>query len=554
MAKNNKLKIIPLGGINEIGKNLTVFEYGNDIVVLDCGMAFPDDDMPGIDIVIPDITYLEKNRDKIRGIVLTHGHEDHIGGIPYFLKKINVPIYGTRLTLGLVECKLKEHRLLSKTKLIRVKSGDTVKLGSIHAEFIHTNHSIADAVAIALHTPVGVVLHSGDFKIDTSPIEGNMLDVARFGELGRKGVLALLSDSTNVERPGYTMSESTVGATFDDLFRHHDGRVIVATFASNVHRVQQIINAADRYGRKVAVSGRSMENVLEVAMNLGYMSIPAGTLISIDEIKKYRPEQLCIITTGSQGEPMSALSRMAFSDHKKVEIVRGDLVIVSASPIPGNEKPISNVINELFKKGAEVVYKSLENVHVSGHACQEELKLLISLVKPKYFIPVHGEYRHLKLHAALAERVGILAKNILQPDIGKVIELGPHSIRQTTSVPSGIVLVDGLGVGDVGNIVLRDRKHLAEDGIIVIAVTIAKKTGEILSGPDVLSRGFVYVRESEDLMEEAKQIARTALDKCVDQGATDWGSLKAALKNSMGDYIFTQTKRKPMIMPIIMEV
>jgi len=554
VAKNNKLKIIPLGGINEIGKNLTVFEYGNDIVVLDCGMAFPDDDMPGIDIVIPDITYLEKNRDKIRGIVLTHGHEDHIGGIPYFLKKINVPIYGTRLTLGLVECKLKEHRLLSKTKLIRVKSGDTVKLGSIHAEFIHTNHSIADAVAIALHTPVGVVLHSGDFKIDTSPIEGNMLDVARFGELGRKGVLALLSDSTNVERPGYTMSESTVGATFDDLFRHHDGRVIVATFASNVHRVQQIINAADRYGRKVAVSGRSMENVLEVAMNLGYMSIPAGTLISIDEIKKYRPEQLCIITTGSQGEPMSALSRMAFSDHKKVEIVRGDLVIVSASPIPGNEKPISNVINELFKKGAEVVYKSLENVHVSGHACQEELKLLISLVKPKYFIPVHGEYRHLKLHAALAERVGILAKNILQPDIGKVIELGPHSIRQTTSVPSGIVLVDGLGVGDVGNIVLRDRKHLAEDGIIVIAVTIAKKTGEILSGPDVLSRGFVYVRESEDLMEEAKQIARTALDKCVDQGATDWGSLKAALKNSMGDYIFTQTKRKPMIMPIIMEV
>ncbi|MBE7048076.1 MAG: ribonuclease J [Ruminococcaceae bacterium] len=554
MAKNQKLKIIPLGGLNEIGKNLTVFEFGNDIVVLDCGMAFPDDDMPGIDIVIPDITYLEKNRDKIRGIVLTHGHEDHIGGIPYFLKKINVPIYGTRLTLGLVECKLKEHRLLSKTKLMRVKAGDTVKLGSFRVEFIHTNHSIADAVAIALHTPVGVVLHSGDFKIDTTPIEGGMLDVARFGELGRKGVLALLSDSTNVERPGFTMSESTVGDTFDELFRNCNRRILVATFASNIHRVQQIINAAYQYGRKVAVSGRSMENVVEVAMNLGYMTVPEGVLISIDDINKYRPNQLCIITTGSQGEAMSALSRMAFSDHKKVEIVRGDMVIISASPIPGNERSISNVINELFKKGAEVIYKSLENVHVSGHACQEELKLLISLVKPKYFLPVHGEYRHLMLHAALAERAGINPKNIMLPEIGRVVEIGPNSIRQSGTVPSGVVLVDGIGVGDVGNIVLRDRKHLAEDGIIVVVVTIAKRTGEILAGPDVLSRGFVYVRESEDLMEEAKLVAHAALDKCADKKVTDWGGIKSCLKSSMSDYMYAKTKRKPMVLPIIMEV
>lgn len=554
MAKNQKLKIIPLGGLDEIGKNLTVFEFGNDIVVLDCGMAFPDDTMPGIDMVIPDITYLEKRRDKIRGIVLTHGHEDHIGGIPYFLKKINVPIYGTRLTLGLVECKLKEHHLLSKTKLVRVKSGDTVKLGAFKAEFIHTNHSIADAVAIALHTPIGVVLHSGDFKIDSTPIEGGMLDVARFGELGKKGVLALLSDSTNVERPGFTMSEATVGDTFDELFRGCDKRIIVATFASNIHRVQQIINAAYRYGRKVAVSGRSMENVVEVATNLGYMTMPEGVLISIDDIKKYRPNQLCIITTGSQGEAMSALSRMAFSDHKKVEIVRGDMVIVSASPIPGNERAISNVINELFRKGAEVIYKSLENVHVSGHACQEELKLLISLAKPKFFIPVHGEYRHLKLHAALAERVGINPKNIVHPEIGRVIELGPNSIRQSSTVPSGVVLIDGLGVGDVGNIVLRDRKHLAEDGIIIVVVTLAKKTGEILSGPDVLSRGFVYVRESEDLMEEAKLVALTALEKCASKKVTDWVGLKNSLKTAMSDFVYAKTKRKPMILPVIMEV
>ncbi|MBR6646680.1 MAG: ribonuclease J [Clostridia bacterium] len=554
MSKNQKIKIIPLGGLNEIGKNLTVFEFGKDLIVLDCGIAFPDEEMPGIDMVIPDMTYLEKNQDRIKAIVLTHGHEDHIGGIPFLLKKINVPIYGTRLTLGLLEVKLKEHNLLSKTKLIRVKAGDMVKLGETKVEFIHTNHSIADAVAIAFHTPLGIIVHSGDFKLDSTPIEGSMIDLARFGELGNKGVLALLSDSTNVERPGYTMSESTVGETFDDLFRNCDKRIFVATFASNVHRVQQIINAAYRYGRKVAFSGRSMENVVEVAIQLGYMTVPQGVIISIDEIKKYRANQIVIITTGSQGEAMSALSRIAYSDHKKVEISKGDLVIVSASPIPGNEKAISNVINELFKKGAEVVYKSLENIHVSGHACQEELKLMLTLTKPKYFIPVHGEYRHLKLHAALAESVGINPKNIIVSDIGKVIEISQSGIKLNGTVPSGVVLIDGLGVGDVGNIVLRDRKHLAQDGIIVVVVTIGKQDKAILSGPEVLSRGFVYVRESEDLMDESREVALSALNKCFFEGLTDWNSLKTALKNDLGDFVYSKTKRKPMILPVIMEV
>lgn len=554
MAKNQKLKIIPLGGLNEIGKNMTVFEYGNDIFVLDCGMAFPDESMPGIDSVIPDITYLVKNKQKIRGIVITHGHEDHIGAIPYFLKELNVPIYGTRLTLGLVEVKLKEFGLLSKAKLHRVQPGDSVKLGAFRVEFIHTNHSIAGAVALGIHTPVGTIVHTGDFKVDTTPIEGEMIDLARFGELGNKGVLALMSDSTNVERGGFTMSERTVGHTFDELFRNCNSRIIVATFASNVHRVQQIIDAARRYNRKVAISGRSMENVAEVAANLGYLNIPDKTLISIDDIKKYRPNQLVIITTGSQGETMSALSRMAFSDHKKVEITKGDMVIVSASPIPGNEKAIYNVINELFKKGANVVYKSLENVHVSGHACQEELKLILSLTKPKYFIPVHGEFRHLNQHAQIAETMGIPHKNIIVGDIGKVIELGPNTCRLNGTVPSGVVLIDGLGVGDVGNIVLRDRKHLAEDGIIVVVVTLSKIDGSVLSGPDVLSRGFVYVRESVDLMDEAKEIAKNALYKCADQGLTDWASIKGCLKNSMSDFVYKETKRKPMIMPIIMEV
>ena len=555
MAKNQKLKIIPLGGLNEIGKNMTALEFGGDIVVLDCGMAFPDDDMPGIDMVIPDITYLRKNQTKIRAIVLTHGHEDHIGAIPYFLKELNVPIYGSRLTLGLVEIKLKEHNLLSKTKLHRVRAGDIIKLGAFRVEFIRTNHSIPDAMALAFHTPIGTIVHTGDFKVDCTPVEGQMLDIARLGELGKSGVLALMSDSTNVERPGYTMSESTIGDTFDELFRNHtDQRILVATFASNVHRVQQIINSAYRFGRRVAFSGRSMENIAEVAMQLGYMKVPENVLISIDEIKKYRPNQLVIITTGSQGEPMSALTRMAFSDHRKVEINRGDLVIISATPIPGNEKPVSNVINELFKKGAEVIYKSLENIHVSGHACQEELKLILSLVRPKYFIPVHGEYRHLQQHALLAGKMGMPMKNVIIGDVGKVIELGPNSCKLNGSVPSGVVLVDGLGVGDVGNIVLRDRKHLAEDGIIIVFVTMSKKDGKILGGPDVISRGFVYVRESEDLMEEAKAVARATLEKCAKKKQTDWASLKSSLKSSKGDFLYTKTKRKPMVLPVIMEI
>jgi len=554
VAKIQKLKIIPLGGLNEIGKNMTVFEYGNDIFVLDCGMAFPDETMPGIDTVIPDITYLVKNKHKIRGMVITHGHEDHIGAIPYFLKELNIPIYGTRLTLGLVEVKLKEFNMLSKTKLHRVQAGDSVKLGNFKVEFIHTNHSIAGAVALAIHSPAGTVIHTGDFKVDSTPIEGEMIDLARFGELGNRGVLALMSDSTNVERAGFTMSERTVGDTLDEYFRNCKSRIIVATFASNIHRVQQIINCASRYGRKVAISGRSMENVVEVASNLGYMKIPEKILISIDDIKKYKPHQLVIITTGSQGEAMSALSRMAFSDHRKVEITKGDLVIVSASPIPGNEKAISTVINELFKKGADVVYKSLENIHVSGHACQEELKLILSLVKPKFFIPIHGEFRHLKQHAALAEKMGMKQKNIIVGDVGKTIELTPNSCKLSTAVPSGAVLIDGLGVGDVGNIVLRDRKHLAQDGIIVVVVTMSKIDGSILSGPDVISRGFVYVRESVDLMDEAKTVAQKALLKCADNNRKDWASLKASLKSAMSDFVYVKTKRKPMILPIIMEV
>lgn len=554
VAKKSKLKIIPLGGLNEIGKNMTVFEYGNDIFILDCGAAFPEDDMPGIDLVIPDFAYLIKNQDRIKGMVVTHGHEDHIGAIPYFLKNINVPIYGTRLTVGLIEVKLKEHGLLSSAKLNTMLPGDTVKLGEFKIEFIHTNHSIAGAVAVAIHTPLGVVVHTGDFKLDCTPIDGDMINLARFGELGKKGVLALLSDSTNVERAGYTMSESIVGETFDDIFRGCTQRIIVATFASNVHRVQQIINAAHKYGRKVAFSGRSMENVVEVASTLGYMTIPEGILVSIDDIKRYKPSQLVLITTGSQGEPMAALSRMAFSDHRKVEIVRGDLVVISANPIPGNEKLIFNVINELFKNGADVIYEALENIHVSGHACQEELKLILSLTKPKYFIPVHGEYRHLKKHALLGEKMGVPENNVFISDIGRVLEIDTNGAKFNGSVPSGRVLIDGLGVGDVGNIVLRDRKHLAEDGIIIVVVTLSGTDRSIVSGPDVISRGFVYVRESEDLMEEARTIAKETLLKCLAKNVCDWASMKIGLKNALGDFVYAKTKRKPMILPVIMEV
>ncbi|MDK2798858.1 MAG: ribonuclease [Clostridiales bacterium] len=555
MSKKSKLKIIPLGGLNEIGKNLTVFEYGNDIIILDCGLAFPEDEMLGVDLVIPDTSYLFKNKEKIRAIVLTHGHEDHIGALPYVLKDINVPVYGTKLTLGLVENKLKEHGLLSSVKLQTIKAGDEVYLGAFKVEFIRSTHSIADAVAIALHTPIGIVVHTGDFKVDYTPIEGNnMIDIARFGQLGKMGVLALMADSTNVERPGYTMSERTVGETFEEIFRYCDQRILVATFASNVHRVQQVINAAVLYGRKVAVCGRSMVNVVNVAIELGYMNVPEGTLIDIDHINRYKNNQVVIITTGSQGEPMSALYRMAFSDHKKVDIVPGDLVIISATPIPGNEKLVSKVINELFKKGADVIYESLADIHVSGHACQEELKLIHSLVKPKFFIPVHGEYRHLKQHANLAERLGLKKKNIFIMDIGQVLELTEDSARITGTVPAGKVLVDGLGVGDVGNIVLRDRQHLAQDGLIVVVVTISGENGSVIAGPDVISRGFVYVRESEALMEEVKGIAKTALSKCEEKKIKDWSTIKSTIKGSLSEFLYERTKRKPMILPVIMEI
>lgn len=553
MAKNSKLKIIPLGGLNEIGKNMTVFEYGNEMMVLDCGLAFPDDDMLGVDLVIPDYTYLVKNKEKITGVVLTHGHEDHIGGLPYFLKEVNVPIYGTRLTLGIVKYKLEEHNLLSQTKLNVVKPGDTITLGPFKVEFIRTNHSIPDAVALAIHTPVGVIVHTGDFKIDCTPIQGDMIDLGRFGALGKRGVLALMSDSTNVERAGYTMSESSVGQTFDDLFQSSNKRIIVATFASNVHRVQQIVDAAVKYGRKVAVSGRSMENIVGVAIELGYMDIPENVLISIDDINKYPPHKLVIVTTGSQGEPMSALSRMAFSDHKKVEVGCGDLVIISANPIPGNEKTVSRVINELFKKGVEVIYESLAEVHVSGHACQEELKLINRLVKPKFFIPVHGEYRHLRRHAILAEDLGMDPKKIFIMDNGKCLELNRDTAKFGQSVPSGKVLVDGLGVGDVGNIVLRDRRHLAQDGLIVVVVSITSE-GVITSGPDIISRGFVYVRESEDLMGSVKRVVKQSIKKCEKSKITDWSTIKNTIKTSLSDYIYEKTKRKPMILPVVIEV
>ena len=553
MAKKSKLKIIPLGGLNEIGKNMTVFSYGNDMIIVDCGMAFPDEEMLGVDIVIPDFSFVVKNSDKIRGVVLTHGHEDHIGGLAYLLKEINVPIYGTNLTLGLVQNKLKEQNLLSSTVLNRVFPGDTVPLGNFKVEFIRSNHSIPDAVALAIHSPAGIVLHTGDFKIDTTPIQGDMIDLARIGELGKQGVLALMSDSTNAERSGYTMSERIVGSTFENVFKSTKSRIIVATFASNVHRMQQVINAAVNNGRKIAVSGRSMLNLIEVATELGYMKIPANAMIDIDDIKKYKPQQLTIITTGSQGEPMSALYRMAYSDHKKVEIMKGDLVIISANPIPGNEKLVSNVVNELYKKGADV-YNDPACVHVSGHACQEELKMIMGLAKPKYFIPVHGEYKHLRTHADLALLMGIKEKDIFIMDIGKVLELSKDSAKCVDSVQAGLVMVDGLGVGDVGNIVLRDRKHLAEDGLIVIVVTISSETGLIVAGPDIISRGFVYVRESENLMDDIKVIAKMSLESFEKNNVRDWTTLKNGMKSRISEYLYKETKRKPMILPVIMEV
>ena len=555
MAKKSKLKLIPLGGLDEIGKNMTALEYGDEIIIIDCGMSFPDDDMPGVDLVINDISYLEKHKSKIIGIFLTHGHEDHIGGLPYFLKNINVPVYGTRLTIGLVEHKMKEHNLLSSVDLCSVRIGTVVKPSkNFSVEFIRTNHSIADSAALAITTPLGVVIHMGDFKIDTTPIIGNVIDLARLGELGKKGVLALLSDSTNVERAGYAMSERSVGKKFEDIFKGCNKRIIVATFASNVHRVQQIINAAVINGRKVAVSGRSMENIVELSILLGYMKIPEGVLINLDNINKYPPEKVVIITTGSQGEPMSALTRMAFSDHRKVEITKNDLVIISATPIPGNEKSVANVVNELFKIGASVIYKALADVHVSGHACQEELKLILSIIQPKYFIPVHGEHRHLIQHAEIGKQMGIPAENNFIMSNGSVLEFDDNGARISGSVPTGKILVDGLGVGDVGNIVLRDRKHLAQDGLIVIVATISAVDGSIVAGPDIISRGFVYVRESEELMAHLRDVTRDTIEKCNKHRTADWSVMKTSVKNNISRFIYDKTNRNPMILPIIMEV
>ncbi|HHW66707.1 MAG TPA: ribonuclease J [Epulopiscium sp.] len=551
-AKRSKLKIIPLGGLGEIGKNITAFEYNENIIVVDCGLAFPEDEMLGIDLVIPDITYLKKNAEKVKGIILTHGHEDHIGALPYFLKELNVPIYGTKLTIGLVENKLKEHNLLRTVKRHCVSTGETIDLDPFKIEFIRTNHSISDAVALAIHTPVGVVIHSGDFKVDYTPIKGNAIDLQRFAVLGSKGVLALLADSTNAERKGYTMSERTVGNALEEIFAEvGNHRIMVATFASNVDRVQQIINAAYKHDRKVAVIGRSMVNVVKTASELGYLDIPENTLIDLSEIKKYNDDQIVIIMTGSQGEPMAALSRIATSDHRQLEIKPGDKIILSSSPIPGNEKTVSKVINELFRKGADVIY---EDAHVSGHACQEELKLLHSLAKPKYFIPVHGEYRHLKHHAELAMMLGMPKENIHILSNGDVLELTKDSARVTGTVPSGQILVDGLGVGDVGNIVLRDRRHLSQDGLLVVVVTIDKASNTVISGPDIISRGFVYVRESEDLMDEARNVVKQSLNQCEQKQITEWSQIKSLIKDTLKDFLWQQTKRSPMILPIIMEV
>lgn len=549
-----KLKIISLGGLNEIGKNLTVYEYGDDIIVVDVGMGFPDDDMYGIDVVIPDITYLIKNRDKIRGIFLTHGHEDHIGALPYVLRDVNAPIYATRMTAGLVELKLEEHRLLDKTKIRTCEAGEVIKAGKFTVEFIHMNHSIADAVAFAITCPVGTVVHTGDFKIDPTPVSGGMIDLARLGALGNKGVLALLCDSTNVERPGYTKSERAVGDSFDALFKGCDERIIVTTFASNVDRIQQVINVAARYGRKVAVSGRSMENALKVSTQLGYMNVPEGTVVPLEQIKTLPKKQVCIITTGSQGESMSALTRIAFSTHRQIDIQPGDRVILSASAIPGNENSIGAVINELYRKGAEVVNERAGALHVSGHACQEELKIIHALVKPKFFIPVHGEQRHLRVHAKLAQEMGMNPKNILISDIGKVIELTRNSCRINGTVPSGNVLVDGYGVGDVGSVVLRDRKHLAEDGMIVVVVSMSGEDGSVVSGPDIITRGFVYVKESEQLMDELRTIACQTLYSCEQRHLTDWATIKSEVKGDLSSFLYKKTKRNPMILPVIMEV
>ncbi len=548
-----KMKIIPLGGLNEIGKNMTVYEHGGEMIVVDCGLAFPSDDMYGIDLIIPDVSYLVKNKSRIRGLFITHGHEDHIGAIPYVLRQVNMPVYCTRLTAGLIKLKLEEHGLLKSTKLITVEAGEMIKVGKFYVEFIHVNHSIADAVAFAIHTSMGVIVHTGDFKIDSTPIDGEVIDLGRFGELGKEGVLALLADSTNVERPGYTMSERIVGKTFERLFNGCKQRIIVTTFASNVHRIQQVIDAAASYGRKVAVTGRSMENIMKVATELGYMKVPKGVLVDINKIKSLPLDKQVIVTTGSQGEEMSALYRMAFSQHRQVDVGPGDRVIISASAIPGNEKTISRVINELFRKGVDVIYDKSDPLHVSGHACQEELKIIHALTRPKFFIPLHGEQRHLRRHIELALSMGMDRRNIVLPDVGNVIELTTKTIKIADApVPAGAVLVDGSGVGDVGAVVLRDRKILAEDGMVVIIINV--QNGQLLSEPEIITRGFIYVKESEELMHELRDVAYNAAQGVIGKGgknSKDMGELRGAVKSAVSNYLFKHIKRSPMVIPVV---
>lgn len=554
-AEPKPIKVSFLGGLNEVGKNMTLFEYGEDMFLVDCGLAFPDQDMLGVDLVLPDFTYVERNADRIRGIVITHGHEDHIGGLPYLLKVLNVPVYGTKLTIGLIQGKLREHGLLNSASLNVIKPGDVITLGGFTVEAIHVNHSIPDALGLAIRCEGGTIVHTGDFKIDTTPIDGGMMDLGRLAEIGQEGVLCLMSDSTNAERPGFTESERKVGESFETLFRKAgNNRIIVATFSSNIHRVQQIMNVAASLGRKVALVGRSLENVVSISAELGYLNIPEGIVIDINMINRYPADKLVIITTGSQGEPMSALTRMAFSDHRKVEIHPNDYVIISATPIPGNEKTVSRVVNELMKLGADVVYEKMYEVHVSGHACQEELKMIMGIVKPKYFIPVHGELKHLRKHAGLALSMGIPKENILIADNGRVAEISKKALRCTSTVPAGRVFVDGYGVGDVGSVVLRDRKHLAQDGLVIVAVCIDRESGMIVSGPDVVTRGFVYVKESEELINAAHEVAVEAIEAQTDGGYFDWNSIKASLRDEISHLMYERTKRSPMILPVIMEV
>lgn len=554
-AEPKPIKVSFLGGLNEVGKNMTLFEYGEDMFLVDCGLAFPDQDMLGVDLVLPDFTYVERNADRIRGIVITHGHEDHIGGLPYLLKVLNVPVYGTKLTIGLIQGKLREHGLLNSASLNVIKPGDVITLGGFTVEAIHVNHSIPDALGLAIRCEGGTIVHTGDFKIDTTPIDGGMMDLGRLAEIGQDGVLCLMSDSTNAERPGFTESERKVGESFETLFRKAgNNRIIVATFSSNIHRVQQIMNVAASLGRKVALVGRSLENVVSISAELGYLNIPEGIVIDINMINRYPTDKLVIITTGSQGEPMSALTRMAFSDHRKVEIHPNDYVIISATPIPGNEKTVSRVVNELMKLGADVVYEKMYEVHVSGHACQEELKMIMGIVKPKYFIPVHGELKHLRKHAGLALSMGIPKENILIADNGRVAEISKKALRCTSTVPAGRVFVDGYGVGDVGSVVLRDRKHLAQDGLVIVAVCIDRESGMIVSGPDVVTRGFVYVKESEELINAAREVAVEAIEAQTDGGYFDWNSIKASLRDEISHLMYERTKRSPMILPVIMEV